>query len=256
MKIAVLLLVPAILVVLLSKWWMSPSKPKHEIATATATPLPPEASPVPVTGSLRIESKPAGAKIFIDNTDTERQTPATVDGLPINQRMQLKLVKEGYETETKQIIVRETEEVLPVFTLNQILATLTLHITPSDAAVYLNGKERGDVIEEIPVGRKYTLKVMAPGYRPYETTIVPKDRKEDLTIALKQISMGTISFGADPWATVFVDGKEAGETPIAEYKLTVGKHTIEFRHQNYKSVVKRVQIKTGKNPNIIVKFSD
>ena len=41
---------------------------------------------------------------------------------------------------------------------------------------------------------------------------------------------GRISINAAPWAEVEIDGKPAGETPLANLSLPVGAHEITFRH--------------------------
>jgi len=39
-----------------------------------------------------------------------------------------------------------------------------------------------------------------------------------------------VSINANPWAEVDVDGKPAGETPLANLSLPIGPHEITFRH--------------------------
>jgi hypothetical protein len=42
--------------------------------------------------------------------------------------------------------------------------------------------------------------------------------------------MGAISINALPWAEVWVDGQPAGETPIGNFSVTIGRHELIFRH--------------------------
>ena len=41
---------------------------------------------------------------------------------------------------------------------------------------------------------------------------------------------GTVSINAQPWAQVFIDGKAAGDTPIANLSVPPGEHEVVFRH--------------------------
>jgi hypothetical protein len=41
---------------------------------------------------------------------------------------------------------------------------------------------------------------------------------------------GTIAINATPWADVWVDGENVGETPIGNLSLTIGTHDILFRN--------------------------
>ena len=39
-----------------------------------------------------------------------------------------------------------------------------------------------------------------------------------------------MSFNATPWAEVWVDGQQIGETPLANISVPVGNHDVLFRH--------------------------
>jgi hypothetical protein len=38
------------------------------------------------------------------------------------------------------------------------------------------------------------------------------------------------SFNATPWAEVWIDGRQIGETPLANISVPVGNHDVLFRH--------------------------
>ena len=44
------------------------------------------------------------------------------------------------------------------------------------------------------------------------------------------LPQGRININATPWATVWINGNAAGETPIANLALPIGNHEIVFRH--------------------------
>jgi serine/threonine-protein kinase len=39
-----------------------------------------------------------------------------------------------------------------------------------------------------------------------------------------------MSFNAIPWAEVWVDGRQVGETPLANVSVPIGSHEVLFRH--------------------------
>jgi hypothetical protein len=41
---------------------------------------------------------------------------------------------------------------------------------------------------------------------------------------------GTMSFNATPWAEVWVDGRQVGETPLGNISMPIGSHEVLFRH--------------------------
>jgi serine/threonine-protein kinase len=39
-----------------------------------------------------------------------------------------------------------------------------------------------------------------------------------------------MSFNAIPWAEVWIDGQQVGETPLANVSVAIGTHDVLFRH--------------------------
>ena len=58
---------------------------------------------------------------------------------------------------------------------------------------------------------------------------------------------GTITIAADPYGEVFIDGTDVGQTPVVEYSVAVGRHTIRVERAGYKTVTETVQV-TANNP--------
>ena len=53
---------------------------------------------------------------------------------------------------------------------------------------------------------------------------------------------GTIALNAMPWADVWIDGSEVGQTPIGNFSIPIGAHDVVFRHpelgeQHYSTMV-------------------
>ena len=65
-------------------------------------------APTPITGSLRIETEPMGAKVFIDDKPYD-ETPCVLEGLLIGSHT-VKISKEGYSNFGKEIVIKENEE--------------------------------------------------------------------------------------------------------------------------------------------------
>jgi hypothetical protein len=65
------------------------------------------------------------------------------------------------------------------------------------------------------------------GFRTKQTVRVTAGRVIPLQI---NPPSGTISINAQPWAQVFIDGKAAGDTPIANLSVPLGEHEVVFRH--------------------------
>ncbi len=60
-------------------------------------------------------------------------------------------------------------------------------------------------------------------------------------------AQGTITIAADPYGEVFIDGTDVGQTPVVEYSVPVGRHTIRVERAGYKTVTETVQV-SANNP--------
>ena len=48
-----------------------------------------------------------------------------------------------------------------------------------------------------------------------------------------EMPQGTLSLNAQPWAEVWLDGERVGETPIGNLSVSIGSHSVLFRHPEF-----------------------
>lgn len=65
---------------------------------------------------------------------------------------------------------------------------------------------------------------------------------------------GKLTLNSKPTATVLVDGKRMGETPVEGFVLSVGTHQIEFRLDGFESVFETVDLGEGEHKTLSVEF--
>jgi hypothetical protein len=53
---------------------------------------------------------------------------------------------------------------------------------------------------------------------------------------------GFLTIAADPFGEVYIDGVDAGQTPLVEYALKPGRHTVRIEHPGFKTVSETVQV--------------
>lgn len=63
---------------------------------------------------------------------------------------------------------------------------------------------------------------------------------------------GNLSINATPWAEVFLDGRDLGETPIANVTTRAGTHEIVFRHPQHGELKQTVVVKAGELGRVTV----
>src|SRR4029079_14892001 len=88
------------------------------------------------------------------------------------------------------------------------------------------GADRGKIMR--PAGRHdITLANQRLGYEQPQKVTVIAGKGTTLELAAPQ---AMVSANARPWADVLVDGKNIGQTPIANFAIPIGAHEVLFRH--------------------------
>jgi len=90
------------------------------------------------------------------------------------------------------------------------------------------------------------------GYRERRRVDIKAGQIIPLTIAPPN---GRLNINAVPWATVTIDGKEAGETPLANVSIALGSHDLVFRHPQFGERAQRVVVKADTLTRVSVTMS-
>ena len=53
---------------------------------------------------------------------------------------------------------------------------------------------------------------------------------------------GFLTIAADPFGEVYIDGVDAGQTPLVEYAVKPGRHTIRLEHAGFKTITETVHV--------------
>jgi len=208
---------------------------------------------IPTTGSLAVNSTPAGAAITLDGTETGQVTPYTFDALtPGEHTVAVNLA--GYEPASQTVSVVAGSTVNAEFTLVLIPTTgsLAVNSTPAGAAITLDGTETGQVtpytFSELAPG-EHTVAVDLAGYEPATQTvsvIAGSSVTADFTLILIPTT-GSIVVNSTPvGAAITLDGTETGQvTPHTFDALTPGEHTIAVNLAGYEPASQTVSVIAG-----------
>ena len=129
-------------------------------------------------------------------------------------------------------------------------ATLTVTAKPKEAHLWLDGVPIGAL-----VGKPITLRAGKHRIRAEATDFIDGSEEvglegraeKSLEVVLEKMTFyGTLEVKTEPpGATVIVDGKELGVTPLAPATLTEGKHNIKLSKEGYDLFVRNVSL--GRN---------
>jgi serine/threonine protein kinase len=235
---------------------------------------PPEEAP---TGSLSLTSKPSGATVFLDGVEHLNKTPTTLDKLPLNKEVKIRLVLEGYEDlESTYTLAKDKDKTDLKLTKKKEEPKEDDQAAKDKAAEDKAAKEQAakdkaakDKAEKDKAAKEQAAKDKAEKDRlakeKKEKELADRlkaDKGKDLKVDDKKVDdktlpkggTGTLSINALPWAEVTVDGKAAGRTPVTK-TVSAGKHTITFKNPDKKEVGKQsVTVGDGEKKSVFHRF--
>ena len=145
---------------------------------------------------------------------------------------------------------------------DQVVATVTrtgqvsFTLNTSPVNVFIDGSFSGEntsksVSLSLPMG-DHTIKFTAEGYQDYEKTIsFIADQSIDYAVEMQTGTSGTVSkittgiivVRSDPeGATVYLDGRNVGATPVQVPKAGAGKHTIKVEKNLYHDYLEEITL--------------
>jgi len=65
------------------------------------------------------------------------------------------------------------------------------------------------------------------GYKARRTVTIQAGKTAPLRL---EAPLGTVNINATPWAEVWLDGKDLGETPLGNVQIPIGSRELVFRH--------------------------
>jgi hypothetical protein len=211
---------------------------------------------MPLIGSIRITSVPAGAAVRL-NDQFVGTTPYEDNNVEIGN-YQLILRKDGYKEVSKAITVRRDQTASVEATL---IAVGDLFITsqPAGASIRLNGRNVGLTpkrIEQLEVG-EYQVLLKKEGYKDFVSP-AQVTHKKTASLNFKLIPfVGSLRVSVNPFGSIYIDGrlyKEYADRPFTT-DLFVGAHQLKIVHPNLGAWSKDINIELEKQLGINVDFN-
>jgi hypothetical protein len=191
----------------------------------------PDAAPAATTGRLDISSDPAGATVNVDG-QARGTSPLSLDDLtPGEHQVAVQLAG---RTQKRSVSIEAGATASLVFTNSAPAGGESGWLAPRAAAqlqIFENGRLLGNTDSErimLPVG-SHDIEFVADalGFRARRSVTITPGQTTNATMALPQAA---VNLNAVPWADVTVDGKDMGQTPLANLMLTIGTHLVTFKH--------------------------
>jgi hypothetical protein len=195
---------------------------------AAASPVAAGAAPSrPGTGRMEIETQPSGARVLLDGKPAG-DTPLSIESVSPGRHTLTFESSAGTIRRTVRVESGKTLTVdVPIYSgWVGIFAPIVLDVSA-------DGKSIGTTDEPrlmLPPGRHdLELTNKALGYSVVHTVDIEPGEVRSVTLD----PQGVVNVNATPWAEVWIDGRKAGDTPIANLKLRLGVREILFKHPEF-----------------------
>jgi hypothetical protein len=137
----------------------------------------------------------------------------------------------------------------PRLTGGKKTAQVTFLTTPPGAQIELEGHNVGSTttgglaVSDLEVGRAYAVIARLDGYEPKQQVVQPRDGSSKVTIELHAIA-ATVDVDTTPTgASIIVDDKELGQTPLSLTTLVPGSAvTLTFKKTGYQDAIAKLDV--------------
>jgi hypothetical protein len=211
------------------------------------------AQPIPISGTLNINSSPQGAQVFL-NDRFVGNTPLTVRVVPGRQDVELRLA--GYESYRTTVNVNPGQTVNINATLERTrpsTGTLVVNSSPQGAQVYVDGRYVGNTPLRIGINPGRTdIEVRLDGYETYRTSVVVNPGQTVTINAALNPSRrtGVLSVNSSPsGADVYIDNQRVGRTPYSA-QLNEGTYDVRVSLPGYADYRTTVRVERNQETRI------
>lgn len=200
-------------------------------------------------GSMNINSEPAGAQIFVDNSFIG-VTPISLKKVAEGAH-EIRLKKENYIEWTQRVVVHSFQPTDVKATLKVSPGILTINTVPAGASVSLKGNtvaETPHTLTNISPG-EVVVHLEKPGYESWTTSVLIspnshevldvhlEEKKGMFNVSSKPDSAGVYLRRADATEKTFI-----GYAPILNYKTTIGDYLVEVEKTDYFNGQKKISV--------------
>jgi PEGA domain len=187
----------------------------------------------PIQASVLLVSKPDHVKIYLDN-ELRGETPLLLKRLPLG-KYSARIEKQGFSTREISWTLENAKPKKISISLISNVAKLTIDSTPKECQVFINEQARGVtplslILEE----GKHKIRLEKSGFSPVEESVtVLRAKKYTKNYTLKQLPGGLSITTIPADATIYINNRSCGNSPVKVEGLPAGKYTIRVTKNSF-----------------------
>lgn len=203
-------------------------------AGATASQYLELPKPTVLNGQLQVSTEPSGARVTVDGQPRGISPVILTDLTPGEHVVTLESELGSVSQAVKIEAGLSASLVVPLAPRGSTASGWLKLSAPVDMRLYEQGRLLGtSQIDRLmlPAG-KHEIEIVNEdlGYRGVRTVNVSPGKTSTVTVDLPN---GVVSLNATPWADVWIDGRNVGETPIGNLSVPIGDHEVVFRNPDF-----------------------
>lgn len=207
---------------------------------------------------VTLSVQPKTASVRIDDNPCQLDSEGNVSQLLSYGNHTYHVEAPGYSSEDGVIQVGSEKKKVSV-ALQSSMGTVTVQCPMAEAEIYLNNELVGHGTWTGQLApAMYQVETRLAGHRSRMTSFTLGTREtKTVSVPAPQPLYGSLSITSTPGeATVLLDGKEIGETPLLQGNILVGEHELEFVLKDYKPYKTAVTVKESQMESVNVTLSD
>ena len=198
-------------------------------------------------GSMFIDSFPQNSEVYVDGV-VKGNTPLTVNNLDFGE-YEVQVKHDGFRTFTKTVdLSRNKRKITVIANLEHITFVLQVNSYPTESEVYVDGIKKGltpITIDDLSLGEHF-VEVKRANFSTWSQKINVNQYKVIQLIANLDATAASIDAESTPQgATVLLNGKNVGVTPIVVKNLDAGDYTLELQLEGYAPYTEKVTLNKG-----------
>ncbi len=212
-------------------------------------------------GAIAVDSDPPGAQIILDEVNTQKITPDTLDSVPIGTHV-VSVEKEGYKAspEFDTLEVSEESLVTAKFVLAERLGDIFVSSNLGGAEIFLDhvstGKVTPDTIFDVMVG-EHKVAVTKSGYSVFPesaTVMVIEASVVTVNFVLAQNVGGLFVNSTPQGAEIYLNHENSGESTPSLLSLPEGDYIVSVAKFGYFADPESVVVEVVKDSLAMVDF--
>jgi serine/threonine protein kinase len=210
---------------------------------------------------LKVVSEPSSSAVFLDKNHAG-ETPLSIRMWMVGKHI-ISATRKSYHDfkqsiemqfgKTKKIFI----EPAPDIHLESLSGSLVVQSTPMGATVFVDGKEKGVTplnLENVEKGL-HIVKVTKNCFSVMEKKVdITASKKIDIDVKLESICGSLVVKSSPEGATVFVDGKEKGVTPLSLDNVKKGNLAVKLIKKGFETESKIITVKPSEKFDFFVKL--